>query len=141
MEFLAELREDAAYRIFEYTALLLMSLRRITDGGPLPPVESAVIVLGGRQQPWPPLGQYRTSWPESPFSGVQFRVEAVYQRTVAELLSRDGTLWLVFAPLAVDANVESIAAQARAGDGQPAVDIALQLEGEALAAWLLSLGS
>jgi len=108
VEFLAELRDEDAYRIFEYTALLLMGLRRITDSAPLPPLESAVIVLGGRQQPWPPTGAYRTGWPESPFSGVHFRVEAVYQRTVAELLSRAGTLWLVFTPLAVDANVEAM---------------------------------
>lgn len=108
VEFLAEMREEDPYRIFQYTALLLMGLHGITDRMPLPPVEAALIVLGGRKKPWPAVGQYRTGWPESPFSGAHFRVEAVYQRTVAELLSRAGTLWLVFAPLAVDANVEAM---------------------------------
>ena len=62
-----------------------------------------MILLRGRKEPWPEGGEYGTHWPELPWSGTRFRVEAVYQRTVAELRVRGGLLWLVFTPLAVDA--------------------------------------
>ena len=52
------------------------------------PVHSVVIVLRGRKEPWPEEGEYRNDWPELPWSGTRFRVEAVYQRTVAELRAR-----------------------------------------------------
>jgi hypothetical protein len=72
------------------------------------PVESAVILLSGRKKPWPRRGRFRTSARGRRFSGQSFRIEAVYQRTVAELLSRPGSFWLVFTPLAVDANAQAI---------------------------------
>jgi hypothetical protein len=123
LEFQAELTAAVPYRIFEYGALLLIALRACGERGlgpppeapqdepaappgPLPPIEAVVIVLGGRREPWPSMGEYRTGWPEAEFSGVRFRIEAVYQRTVAELLAREGALWLVFASLAVDASVD-----------------------------------
>jgi len=73
-----------------------------------PPIESIVVLLGGREEPWPSHGSYRTSPPNAPFSGVVFRIEAVYQRTVAEIVARGG-LWLAFAPLAIDADERRVA--------------------------------
>ncbi|WP_437962621.1 hypothetical protein WME76_46145 (plasmid) [Sorangium sp. So ce119] len=49
---------------------------------------------------------YRWPWPERRFSGAHFRIDAVYQRTVAELRARGSVLWLAFAPLARDATAE-----------------------------------
>jgi hypothetical protein len=69
-----------------------------------------VLVLRGRQEPWPEEGEYGTDWPELPWSGTRFRVEAVYQRTVAELRARGGLLWQVFAPLARDASAPAMRA-------------------------------
>jgi predicted transposase YdaD len=68
-----------------------------------PCIESTVVLLAGREKPWPAWGRYRTSPPDAPFSGVRFRIEAVYQRTVAELEAKGSPLWLIFAPLARDA--------------------------------------
>jgi hypothetical protein len=67
-------------------------------------VHSVVILLRGRKEAWPDEAEYTTGWPEVTFSGVHLRVEAVYQRTVAELRARGGLLWLVFTPLATDAS-------------------------------------
>jgi hypothetical protein len=119
--------EDAA-RVDAYRALLLMALRSEGSKAPRPskppaghdpgptkprapvPVHSVVLVLRGRQEPWPEEGEYGTDWPELPWSGTRFRVEAVYQRTVTELRSRGGLLWQVFAPLARDASVPAMRA-------------------------------
>jgi hypothetical protein len=67
-----------------------------------------VILLAGRKAPWPEQVPYVTGWPEAPFSGTHFRVEAVYQRTVTELRARGGLLWLVFTPLARDATAAAL---------------------------------
>lgn len=72
------------------------------------PVDAVLFVLRGRKRRWPGHGCYRISPPGSPFSGLRFRIEAVYQRTVQELCARPGTFWLVFTCLAVDANMESM---------------------------------
>jgi hypothetical protein len=74
-----------------------------------PRIESTVVLLSGREKPWPTWGRYRTSPPDVPFSGVRFRIEAVYQRTVAELEAKDNPLWMIFAPLAVDATRKRMA--------------------------------
>ncbi len=123
-----DLADEDAARIDEYRALLLMALRidestaqrrstpragsdptdaaaRRTKPMARVPVHSVVIVLRGRKEPWPEEGEYATDWPEAPWSGTRFRIEAVYQRTLAELRTRGGLLWRVFAPLAVDASV------------------------------------
>jgi hypothetical protein len=72
------------------------------------PVESAVVLLSGRQSPWEPELQFRTSRAVSSFNGIHLRVVAVYQRTVDELLTMPGRLWLVFAPIAKDASVATV---------------------------------
>ena len=56
----------------------------------------------------PAIGERRTAWPRRRFSGTRFRVDAVYQRTVAELRARGSVLWLVFAPLARDATPQAL---------------------------------
>lgn len=57
------------------------------------------------------------------FSGIHFRIDAVYQRSVAELQARGSPFWLVFTPLARDATaaamrevVTAIRAQVPYGD-------------------------
>ena len=59
-------------------------------------------------KPWPENLRFRVSPPGEPFSGLRVRVEAFYQRTVAELEARDAPLWMVFAPLAVDATPDAM---------------------------------
>ncbi|KYF94192.1 hypothetical protein BE20_07145 [Sorangium cellulosum] len=62
-------------------------------------MESVAALLSGRAAPWPLEGEFRTNWPESErFCGQSFRIEAVDQRKVAELMARPGVFWLVFAP-------------------------------------------
>ncbi len=65
-------------------------------------------MLTGREKPWPEEGSYRTSPAAAPFSGVTFAIDPVYQRTVAELEARGNPFWLIFAPLAVDADEEAM---------------------------------
>ncbi|MBK8257749.1 MAG: hypothetical protein IPK82_34410 [Polyangiaceae bacterium] len=68
------------------------------------PIRTTVVLLSGREKPWPGSGEYRTSPQSEPFSGVVFRIDAVYQKTVAELCARSSPFWVIFAPLAVDAD-------------------------------------
>jgi hypothetical protein len=125
-----DLSDDDAARVDAYRALLLAALRieaSKVPRSPKPPagggdarsptrprapvpVHSVVLVLRGRQEPWPEEGEYGTDWPELPWSGTRFRVEAVYQRTMAELRARGGLLWQVFAPLARDASAPAMRA-------------------------------
>ena len=72
------------------------------------PLDAVLLILRGRKTLWPAHGCYRTSPPGAPFSGQHFRIEAVYQRTVDELMARPGSFWLVFTCLAADANVEKM---------------------------------
>lgn len=115
VEFLVDPRSDLDFDMFEYSSMLVISLyteAKAQAGGKLaaieiPPIKSVAIVLSGRARPWPRTGQYRTSWPESgAFTGHQFQIEPVYQRTVEELMARPGAFWLVFTPLATNANVD-----------------------------------
>jgi hypothetical protein len=105
-EFCFALRRDVPSRLFEYVALLYVALR--AGAAAIPPIESIAVVLSGRRRPWPAHGELRTGWPGSPFSGVRYRIEAVYQRTVAELKARGSVLWLVFVPLARDADLAAV---------------------------------
>ncbi|MRG96479.1 hypothetical protein [Polyangium spumosum] len=120
VEWARTMTRDVSWRIFEYntlTALALGDEARARRGakpweGP-PRVESVLVLLSGRDEPWPAEGAYRTSPDDRPFSGVTFRVEPVYQRTVAELVRRAteqrSPLWLIFAPLARDVDGDKLA--------------------------------
>jgi len=100
---------EMAFRVYEYNVLLSLAEGDATRPGEQRlPIESVVVLLAGREEPWPAHGEYRTSRDNAPFSGVRFRIEPVYQSTVAELMARDSPLWLVFAPLAVDADERSL---------------------------------
>jgi hypothetical protein len=75
-----------------------------------PAIESVVVVLTGPKRKMPEVGEYRTSPKGKPFSGVRFRIERIYQRTIAEVASMGSALWMIFAPLAADADPEKLGA-------------------------------
>ncbi|MGK3992259.1 hypothetical protein [Sorangium sp. So ce1024] len=108
VEFCFALRDDVPDRVFEYLGFLFAALRREDPGEPVPPIESVAVVLSGHKRRLPATGKRRTAWPGRPFSGVHFRVDAVYQRTIDELRARGSVLWLVFAPLARDATAAAL---------------------------------
>ncbi|WP_044989699.1 hypothetical protein [Sorangium cellulosum] len=108
VEFCFALRDDVPDRVFEYLGFLFAALRREAPGEPVPPIESVAVVLSGRRRRLPASGERRIAWPGRPFSGARFRVDAVYQRTIAELRARGSVLWLVFAPLARDATAAAL---------------------------------
>jgi hypothetical protein len=108
-EWQLEWQGNVPLRLFEYHVLLaLAAASESTDGKRPPPIRSTLVLLSGREKPWPAQGEYRTSPPGEPFTGVAFRIDAVYQRTVAELEARKSPLWLMFAPLAVDADAAAM---------------------------------
>ena len=94
--------------VFEYLGFLFTALRSEALDEPVPPIESVAVVLSGRRRRWPAVGKRRTAWPGRRFSGTHFRIDAVYQRTVAELRARGSVLWLVFVPLARDATIAAL---------------------------------
>jgi hypothetical protein len=103
-EWQLEMLADTAFRVYEYNTLTSIALEAETPAGQeTPRIQSTVVLMTGREAPWPQHGTYRTSPDDAPFSGVTFRIDAVYQRTVAEIEAR-GPLWAIFAPLAVDAD-------------------------------------
>ena len=114
LEIVVDPTSSLAFRMFEYATMLVIALQAAAEEsagvrGELPPIQSVALILSGRAKPWSPVAELRTSWPEpAPWSGHRFQIEPVYQRTMDELLARPGTFWLVFAPVAVDANVESM---------------------------------
>ncbi len=101
---------DLLLRMYEYHCLTTLGLHAAAaKGETVPCIRSTVVLLGGRRvKPWPERLRFRVSPPGEPFSGLRVRVEAVYQRTVAELEARDAPLWMVFAPLAVDATPDAM---------------------------------
>jgi hypothetical protein len=109
VEWQLKMTAKVPFRVYEYNVLLSLAEADKTRAGGEPlRIESVVVLLGGREERWAAEGEYRTSWPEARFSGVRFRIEPVYQRTLAELMARESPLWLIFAPLAVDANEQSL---------------------------------
>jgi hypothetical protein len=108
VEFCFTLRADVPDQILEYLGFLFAPLRAEAPGEPVPPIESVAVVLSGRKRRLPATGKRGTAWPGRRFSGVHFRVDAVYQRTVAELRARGSIFWLVFTPLARDATAAAL---------------------------------
>lgn len=97
-------------RIYEYHAMITLGLHEsAARGEAVPKVRSTVVLLQGRRErPWPPQKRFRTAPRDDGFSGLRVRVEPVYQRTVRELADRGSPLWMIFAPLAVDASAGSM---------------------------------
>jgi hypothetical protein len=94
---------DLPDRVHEYQGLSRMAFRDEHPRGLPPLMESVVILLTGRRSRWPRERALRTSWHGRKFSGTHFRIDAVYQRTVAQLAARGSPFWLAFTPLARDA--------------------------------------
>lgn len=104
-EWQLEMEADVPLRVFEYNTLFALALAaEAPTGTKVPRIRSTLVLLSGRDKAWPAEGEYRTSPEGAPFSGVSYRIDAVYQRTVAELAARGSPLWMIFAPLAVDAD-------------------------------------
>jgi hypothetical protein len=108
VEFEYRYKSDLPERIHDYKALGRMAFRDKHPGEQPPPMESVVILLTGRRRPWPYEHALCTGWPECGWSGNRFRIDAVYQRSVAELCARGSPFWLAFTPLARDATVEAM---------------------------------
>ncbi len=120
VEWAQSMTRDVSWRIFEYNTLTALALGDEARARPgknpgeaVPRIESVLVLLAGRNEPWPEEGIYRTSPDDRPFSGVSFRVEPVYQQTVAELVRRAteqrSPFWLIFAPLARDVDGDKLA--------------------------------
>ncbi|MBK8257170.1 MAG: hypothetical protein IPK82_31420 [Polyangiaceae bacterium] len=124
VEWQLEWEANVPERLFEYHVLVAMTVMDKTSAAHLrPPIRTTVVLLSGREKPWPDLGEYRTSPQNEPFCGVVFRIDAVYQKTVAELCGRSSAFWLIFTPLAVDADavnmkvaVDELRARARGAE-------------------------
>lgn len=112
LEWQLEWRDEVRLRVFEYHAMQALALasewtaRKLTT--PVPRIDSRVVLLSGRDEPWTEAVGYLTAPDDAPLCGVQFRVEAVYQTTLAELFARDNVLWWIFAPLTRDATPEGM---------------------------------
>jgi hypothetical protein len=100
--------KDLPDRIHEYQGLSRMAFRAEQPGVAPPLMETVVILLTGRRRPWPEEHTLRTGWRRRRFSRTHFRVDAIYQRTVAELYARGSPFWLAFTPLSPDATVEAM---------------------------------
>lgn len=144
-------RETAA-RVYEYQALLTLAQRDPRNSRGRAPVASTVVLLSGREIPWPAWGRYRVSPRGERFSGARFRIDPVYQSTVEELVARGSLLWLVFAPLVRDASPATLpqaldAVRKRARDKEELVEVvsAMTVVSESTAAkpnireWLMGI--
>jgi hypothetical protein len=106
---------DVLFRVFEYHAMQAIALgqewREKKRETPVPRIDSRVILLSGRDEPWSDAEMvYPTAPDDGRFCGVQFRIEPVYQYTLGELLARDNLLWMIFAPLTRDATPDAMKA-------------------------------
>src|SRR5262245_19254156 len=88
VEFAYRYELDLPDRIHEYQSLSRIAFRDEHPGEPPPPMESVVILLTGRRRRWPAERALRTGWKSRKWSGTHFQIDAVYQRTVAELYAR-----------------------------------------------------
>ena len=66
-EWQMEMAAGVPLRIFGYHTMLAMALATETLAGNLvPPIRSTLVLLSGREKPWPPEGEYRTSPTDAP---------------------------------------------------------------------------
>lgn len=106
---------ELLFRVYEYHSLSTLALRdALAPGEQAPRIRSTVVLLSGpSDRRWPPYRAFRTTPRGERFSGLRVRVEPVYQYTVAELAARRSALWMVFAPLAIDATGDAMATVVR----------------------------
>ena len=95
------------HRVFEYHNLLALSEYDIHPKNP-PPIKSVVILLTGPKDPGPLSREYKTSWEDEPFCGVRYNIIPVYLLSLEELEAKGSLMWLVFAPLTIDAEEDKI---------------------------------
>ena len=155
-EWFIDVDADMAWRMYEYGCQLQEAVRqedaaraaaakkRAKSDPQAPPyvaparlyVQACAVVLDGPDTPLPTRGAWWISPPDAPAdeeSVARFRIEAVYQRTTAELLAHPGVLWLVFAPLARDASETTLrlavqAARERAQSREELEDLASAMQ-------------
>jgi hypothetical protein len=116
IEWTERLTRDVYFRVYEYNHLLVMAAHADADAASVKgnlrvqpaTVDSVVVVMRGAKKGLPKFGFYRTSSKHRSFSGVRFRIEAIYLRTVAEIEAMGSAFWLVFVPLAIDADEDAI---------------------------------
>jgi hypothetical protein len=108
VEFAYQYQRDLPERVHDYRGLSRIAFRAERPGRRPPPMQSVVILLTGRRRRWPRERSLSTGWPRCKWSGIHFRIDAVYQRSVAELRARGSPFWLAFTPLARDASAEAM---------------------------------
>lgn len=116
IEWTERLTRDVRVRVYEYNHLLVMAAHADAEAAHVPgqprvkpvTVDSIVVVLTGPKQGLPKTGTYRTSARNGRFSGVRFGIEAIYLRTVAEIDAMNSVFWLIFVPLAIDADEQAL---------------------------------
>ncbi len=106
LEWQTRMRWTMPARIFEYQSLSILAQPKARGEAPLT-IQSIVVLLAGREAPWPIEAEYRISPAGAPFSGARFRIDAVYQRSVEELVARGPMGWIL-APLARDATPSAV---------------------------------
>ena len=105
IEFEYRYEKDLPDRVHDYQALSRMAFQAERPAHKPPPMDTVVILLTGPRRRWLPERSVRTGWRSRPWSGTRFRIDAIYQRTIAQLRERGSPFWLVFAPLSPDATV------------------------------------
>ena len=108
IEFEYRYENDLPDRVHDYQALSRIAFQGESPNRKPPPMDTVVILLTGPQRRWTGERSVRTGWRSRPFSGTRFRVDAVYQRTMAELRARGSPFWLAFTPLARDATLPAM---------------------------------
>ncbi|MFO0757625.1 MAG: hypothetical protein U0359_14105 [Byssovorax sp.] len=108
IEFFFEMSANVPDRLFDYLGQIFNALCIEKPRGRVPPIKTIAVLLSGRKKRWPIEGRKRAGWPEPAFTGLHFRIDAVYQRSVAELWARNSLFWLVFVPLARDATAPAL---------------------------------
>lgn len=115
-----EWEKAIAYRVYEYQALLAMAQRDPRNGLRRAPIESTVVLLSGRDAPWPARGRYRVS-PRGEARGIA-PVVHLFERKLGRALG--------------DAEKELLRGRLHAVGPERLGDAVMDLDATALGAWL-----
>ena len=113
---IAQLQQIAARRAEALAQRPKGDRTRLPRERPLPIESTAVVLSGPKNKALGAERGFRSSLRRRRYNGVHFRVIAVYERSVDELLAMPGRLWTVFTPAARDASVESVSRAVRAAE-------------------------